>query len=42
MDEKKLQTTLEQELPKVRLLRSKLALDCYTKKVVNIIQTAIS
>lgn len=41
MDEKKLQTTLEQELPKVRLLKSKPALDCYTKEVVDAIQTAI-
>jgi hypothetical protein len=41
MDEKKLRTTLEQELPKVRLPRSKPALDWYTKEVVDAIQTAI-
>jgi hypothetical protein len=41
MDEKKLQTTLEQKLPKVRLPRSKPALDQYMKEVVDAIQTAI-
>lgn len=42
LDEKKLRTTLEQGLPRVRRPKSKPALDRYTDEIITAIQTAIS